>query len=222
VVGGVVTTGPIIAIDGPGGSGKSTVARSVAERLGYRHLDTGAMYRAVTLLAMRAGVAGDDDATASLAREMTLEMDGSLILNGEDVAAAIRTPDVDACVSAVSAIPAVRANLVERQRLWALNGNGAVVEGRDIGSVVFPDARLKVYLTADAGERARRRLEQLAPWGGDGESSSVGQTAASLSRRDDLDTSRAASPLRVADDAIVVDSTGRSVADVVEEVLSYL
>ncbi|MFZ0170503.1 MAG: (d)CMP kinase [Acidimicrobiales bacterium] len=217
-----MTAEEIIAIDGPGGSGKSTVANAVAERLGYRHLDTGAMYRAVTLLALRAGVLGDDEATTRLARDMTLDVDGSVILNGEDVTAAIRTPQVDAAVSAVAAIPAVRAGLVERQRAWARDGGGAVVEGRDIGSVVFPAARLKVFLTADPAERARRRLEQIGPWGGDGESSSEGQTAASLSRRDDLDTSRAASPLKVAVGAIVVDSTGRSVEEVLEEVLSYL
>jgi len=217
-----VTTGPVIAIDGPGGSGKSTVAKAVAERLGYRHLDTGAMYRAVTLLALRAGVLGDGEATTRLARGMTLDVDGSVILNGEDVTAAIRTPEVDAAVSEVAACPAVRANLVERQRAWARGGGGAVIEGRDIGSVVFPEARLKVYLTADAAERVRRRLLQLGPWGGDGESSPSGETAASLSRRDDLDTSRAASPLKVADGAIVVDSTGRSVEEVLEEVLSYL
>lgn len=212
----------VIAIDGPGGSGKSTVARAVADRLGYRHLDTGAMYRAVTLLALRAGVVGDEDATVRLAKDMSLEVNGTVVLNGEDVTVAIRRPDVDATVSEVSAEPEVRANLVLRQREWAAVGDGAVVEGRDIGSVVFPDARLKVYLTADPAERARRRLQQLAPWGDQDPASSAGETAASLSRRDDLDTSRSASPLKVADGAIVVDSTGRSVDEVVEEVLSYL
>jgi cytidylate kinase len=212
----------VIAIDGPGGSGKSTVARAVADRLGYRHLDTGAMYRAVTLLALRAGVVGDEDATVRLAKEMSLEVNGTVVLNGEDVTVAIRRPDVDATVSEVSAEPEVRANLVLRQRQWAAVGDGAVVEGRDIGSVVFPDARLKVYLTADPAERARRRLQQLAPWGDQDPASGAGETAASLSRRDDLDTSRSASPLKVADGAIVVDSTGRSVDEVVEEVLSYL
>jgi cytidylate kinase len=212
----------VIAIDGPGGSGKSTVARAVSDRLGYRHLDTGAMYRVVTLLVLRAGLLGDDEATALLARDMDLEVNGTVVLNGEDVSLAIRTPEVDAAVSAVSAIPAVRANLVERQRAWAADGDGAVVEGRDIGSVVFPEAALKVFLTADPAERARRRLEQLAPWGDEGEIRPTEQTASSLARRDDLDTSREASPLKVADGAIVVDSTGRSVDEVVEEVLSYL
>jgi cytidylate kinase len=217
-----VSGGPVIAIDGPGGSGKSTVARSVAQRLGYRHLDTGAMYRAVTLLALRAGVVGDTDAVASLAGDMTLELEGVVLLNGEDTTAAIRGPEVDAAVSGVSALPAVREELVKRQRAWVATGDGAVVEGRDIGSVVFPDAQLKVFLTAEPAERARRRLEQLAPWGDTGDSWPPDQTAASLSRRDDLDTLRAASPLKVADGAKVVDSTGRSVDEVVEEVLSYL
>lgn len=213
----------VIAIDGPGGSGKSTVARAVSERLGYRHLDTGAMYRAVTLLVLRAGVLGEDEATAELAGAMTLEVNGTVVLNGEDVSSAIRTPEVDAAVSEVSAIPAVRAILVERQRAWAAAGDGAVVEGRDIGSVVFPDAALKVFLTANPAERVRRRLEQLGPWSDDGgETRPTEQTALSLARRDDLDTSRAASPLKVADGAIVVDSTGRSVDEVVKEVLSYL
>jgi cytidylate kinase len=228
----------VIAIDGPGGSGKSTVALAVADRLGFRHLDTGAMYRAVTLLVLRAGVLGDDEAAARLAHDMELEVNGIVVLNGEDVSTAIRTPEVDAAVSEVSAVPAVRANLVERQRAWAAEGGGAVVEGRDIGSVVFPEAALKVFLTADPAERARRRLEQLAPWGGDSAGGRVAggviggvvggvvrpteQTALSLARRDDLDTSRAASPLKIADGAIVVDSTGRSVSEVVEEVLSYL
>ncbi|HXY45132.1 MAG TPA: (d)CMP kinase [Acidimicrobiales bacterium] len=223
-----MSEGVIIAIDGPGGSGKSTVAKAVAERLGYRHLDTGAMYRAVTLLALRAGVLGDGEATAALARDMTLEIDGSVVLDGEDVTAAIRSPEVDAAVSEIAANPAVRANLVERQRAWvcggdaAADGGGAVVEGRDIGSVVFPGARLKIFLTADPAERARRRLEQFEPWGREAGSSSAGETAEALSRRDDLDSSRTASPLKVADGAIVVDSTGRSVEDVLEEVLSHL
>lgn len=217
-----MTAGPVIAIDGPGGSGKSTVARAVAARLGYRHLDTGAMYRAVTLLALRAGTVGDLEKTASLARDMTLETDGVVLLNGEDVTSAIRTPQVDAVVSVLACDPVIRANLVARQRVWAAAGGGAVVEGRDIGSVVFPDAVLKVYLTADASERARRRLQQLGPWGDGSASMRAGQTAASLSRRDDLDANRSASPLKVAGGAKVVDSTGRSVDDVVKEVLSYL
>jgi cytidylate kinase len=216
-----VTGDLIIAIDGPAGSGKSTLARAVAEHLGCRHLDTGAMYRAVTLLALRSGVTGDAEAAAALAREMTLAVNGVVVLDGEDVTAAIRTPEVDAAVSEVSAHPAVRSELVARQRRWAAESGGAVVEGRDIGSVVFPDARLKVFLTAHADERARRRAEQLASVERD-DPVATGDAVAAIARRDGLDSSRAISPLVVPDGAIVVDSTGRPVADVVEEVLSYL
>ncbi len=217
-----MTAVPVIAIDGPGGSGKSTVARAVAARLGYRHLDTGAMYRAVTVLVLRAGVAGDSAEAAQLAQSMTLELGRSVLLNGEDVTAAIRALEVDEAVSSVAANPAVRANLVARQRAWLDDGRGAVVEGRDIGSVVFPDAALKVYLTADPRERARRRLQQVGEWDPGRESVPVEEASALLSARDDLDATRSSSPLVVPDGAKVVDSTGRSVEDVVEEVLSYL
>jgi len=216
-------SGLVIAIDGPAGAGKSTLARAVAERLGRRHLDTGAMYRAVTLLALRSGVVGDAVRSADLARHMALEVDGAVVLNGEDVTVAIRSPEVDDAVSEVSAHGLVRTELVRRQRQWAAQWGDVVVEGRDIGSVVFPDARLKVYLTAHPIERARRRAEQLPKAGAGAEGPiAVGEAGAALSRRDDLDSSRAASPLLVADGAIVVDSTGRAVDEVVEEVLSYL
>lgn len=214
----------LIAIDGPGGSGKSTVAKAVAERLGLQRLDTGAMYRAVTLLALRSGTAhpaggdadpdddgrdrgrADEPAVGELAVTMALEVGGRVILNGEDVTEAIRTSEVDRAVSVVAALPAVRRELVRRQRAWAETQGGGVVEGRDIGSVVFPDADLKVYLTADPAVRARRR--------------EVAHDA--LARRDDLDSSRVMSPLQVAPGAIVVDSTDLSVDDVVEEVISHL
>ena len=215
--------GDVIAIDGPAGSGKSTVATALAERLDLQQLDTGAMYRAVTLLALRAGIdLGDAGACAALARGMSLEMGAEIRLDGEDVSAAIRTPEVDAAVSIVAAHPAVRAELVKLQRSWIEVHGGGVVEGRDIGSVVAPDAGMKVYLTADPDERARRRAAQHA-----GSAAVVGAgaarlTEAAIARRDGLDTARAVSPLVVADGAIVVDTTGRSVADVVEEVLSYL
>lgn len=212
----------VIAIDGPGGSGKSTVAQAVAKRLGYRHLDTGAMYRAVTLLVLRAGAIDDPAATAKLAEEMDLALDGTVVVNGEDVTAAIRTPEVDAAVSVVAANPAVRRNLVTRQRAWVEGSDGAVVEGRDIGSVVFPTARLKVYLTADPAERVRRRVRQLSEAGEGALSVAASETAALLRRRDELDSSREASPLVVPDDALVVDTTGRPVNEVIEEVLSKL
>jgi len=214
----------VIAIDGPAGSGKSTIARAVAERLGLARLDTGAMYRAVTLLALRDGIdLGDEEAAAELARAMDLRLGegggpgggDDVMLGQEDASVAIRSPEVDAVVSVVAAHPAVRHVLVERQREWVAEHGGGVVEGRDIGSVVFPDAQLKVYLTASADERARRRMEQAAA--GVGEVISGG-----LHRRDHLDSTRAISPLVVPEGAVVVDSTGRTIDDVVGEVLSHL
>ncbi len=211
---------PLIAIDGPAGSGKSTIARAIAARLGLSHLDTGAMYRSVTLLVLEAGAdPADADTAARLAKQMELSCNERVVLNGRDVTAEIRTPVVDAAVSTVAAHPGVRAELVSRQRAWGASKGGGVVEGRDIGTVVFPKADLKIYLTADPQERARRRLAQLGASqaaGGDGE------MAAQLSRRDAFDSTRAASPLAVAPDAVVLDSTHRSVEDVVKEVLSRL
>ena len=210
--------GPVIAIDGPAGAGKSTVADKVAQRLGLRRLDTGAMYRAVTLRALDEGVdIHDAEACAALAREMDLTVGERVVLGGRDVTEDIRLPRVTEAVSVVSAHPEVRAELVGRQRAWTATNGGGVVEGRDIGSVVLPDADLKIFLTADSAERAwRRAAEQgAAPH-------EVAATAESLRRRDEHDSSRAASPLVVAPDAVVIDSTGRSVESVVEEVLSRL
>jgi cytidylate kinase len=198
---------PLIAIDGPAGSGKSTVAGALAARLGLERLDTGAMYRAVTLRALREGVALDDaDALGAVARSMSLTVGTQVLLDGEDVTAAIRSGEVDAAVSAVAAQPQVRSELVRRQREWWARHGGGVVEGRDIGSVVFPDADLKIFLTADPSERARRREVH----------------GAVLARRDDLDSSRELSPLLVPEGAIVVDSTGMTIEQVVDEVLSHL
>jgi cytidylate kinase len=209
----------VVAIDGPAGAGKSTVAREVAERLHLARLDTGAMYRALTLLVLRSGVSPEE--APRLASEMELEIgEDRVLLSGEDVTLAIREPEVDAAVSAIAAIPAVRTELVRRQRAWVAERNGAVVEGRDIGSVVFPDADVKVYLTADPDERARRRREQVAA--GVADRPSAGSTAEQLAARDAYDSSRAASPLVVPEGAIVLDSTHRSVEEVVEEVLRNL
>jgi 3-phosphoshikimate 1-carboxyvinyltransferase len=199
----------LVAIDGPAGSGKSTVSRAVAERLGMARLDTGAMYRAVAWAVRQRGIdAADLGAAAEVAAEAVIEMDGTHVaIDGTDVTEAIRTPEINAAVSAVAANPEVRRHLVERQRRWAREHGGGVVEGRDIGTVVFPEADCKVYLTASAEERARRRHEEPA----DG-----------LARRDRIDSTRAASPLTKADDAHLLDTTGHSVEDVVEEVLSWL
>jgi cytidylate kinase len=209
----------IIAIDGPAGAGKSTIAARVAARLGVERLDTGAMYRAVTLAALRAGVdPGDADAVGRLAANVDLEIGSAVLLDGEDVTTEIRSAPVNAVVSVVSANPVVRAELVRRQRAWAAEHGGGVVEGRDIGSVVFPDAKLKVFLTADPLERARRRAaeEGLA---GDG---SVAELAAQIASRDRLDSSRENSPLAHATGAHLIDSTERTIESLVEEVLALL
>ncbi|MBV8304926.1 MAG: (d)CMP kinase [Acidimicrobiia bacterium] len=208
---------PLVAIDGPAGSGKSTVARAVADRLGAAYLDTGAMYRSVTLAALQRGVeASDGEALATLARSLDIEVGARVLVDGVDVTTAIRRTDVTAVVSAVSAHPPVRAEMVRRQRRWAeAHGGEGVVEGRDIGTVVFPDADVKVFLTASEQERARRRQrDERAPH--------VDAVAADLARRDAIDSTRAASPLRAADDAVVIDTTGHTVDEVVDQVVGLL
>jgi 3-phosphoshikimate 1-carboxyvinyltransferase len=199
----------LVAIDGPAGSGKSTVSTGVAARLGVARLDTGAMYRAIAWATLERGIdPADAPAVAELAHDAVIDPGPpDVVIDGVVVTGAIRTPEVNRAVSAVAANPSVRAALVERQRAWASAHGGGVVEGRDIGTVVFPKADLKVFLTAAPEERARRRHEE-APDG--------------IARRDDLDTNRVASPLARADDARLVDTTGRSVEDVIEEILSWL
>ncbi len=195
------------------------MARTLAERLGLPHLDTGAMYRAVTLLAIESGTnPADGPACAGLAREMALQLGERVLLNGADATRAIRSERVDRAVSAVAAHPEVRQELVRRQREWGAAHGGGVVEGRDIGDVVFPQADLKIYLTAAATERVRR-VRERAPATSERGREEAGRDLAS---RDSTDSNRAASPLKVPDDAIVVDSTHLSVAEVVEEVLSHL
>ncbi|RMH67648.1 MAG: (d)CMP kinase [Actinomyces sp.] len=207
----------VIAIDGPAGSGKSTVARALARRLGLEYLDTGAMYRAVTFAALRAGIDPDDaDRVAALARSLDLDVstDG-VIVDGVDATVEIRGPAVNRAVSVVAANPEVRRELVSRQREWARRRGGGVLEGRDIGTVVFPDAELKVYLTADIEERARRRAREVREL-------DYEQVAAELARRDTLDATRDADPLATAADAVVVDTTGKSIDEVVDEVVALL
>ncbi|MGZ8763909.1 MAG: (d)CMP kinase [Acidimicrobiia bacterium] len=208
----------VVAIDGPSGSGKSTVARGVGEELGLRVLDTGAMYRAVTVAALEAGIdITDAELVAAVVANVRMEVEGTVLLDGHDVSAAIRAPAVTASVSTVSAHPGVRRELVARQRAWVAAHGGGVVEGRDIGTVVFPAAPVKVYLEAGERERARRRQRDEAAADRD---VAVDDVRDALARRDAIDTGRAASPLRVADDAIIIDATHRSVDEIVTEIVT--
>ena len=206
----------VIAIDGPAGSGKSTIAAALAARLGLEVLDTGAMYRAVTYAVLAAGVDPVAEAEASdIAVAAAVEMrDGTVRVNGTDATSAIRGPEVSAAVSIVAAYPVVRSRLRDLQRQWMKDHGGGVVEGRDIGTVVFPDAELKVFLVADPTVRAQRRA-------GDGHLDAV-QAAANISERDRLDSSRSDSPLAAADDSVVVDTSLLSVDEVLDEVLAHL
>lgn len=198
----------IIAIDGPAGSGKSTLANALAERLDLATLDTGATYRAVAALVVERQIDPHDaDHVGHLAREASLVIDERVLIDSLDVTDRLRSPEVNETVSVIAANELVRTALVKWQRAWVEARGGGVVEGRDIGSTVFPDASVKLYLTADASERARRRSEE---------------GLASIERRDLLDTSRAVSPLTVADDAITIDTTTVSVDEIVEQVLSHI
>ncbi|MDO9557831.1 MAG: (d)CMP kinase [Coriobacteriia bacterium] len=217
----------IVAIDGPAASGKSTVAKAVARRLGFRYLDTGAMYRAVAALAIAQGNDLEDAAelSALAAREAVTftytegdPVHAGVIIAGSDVTRMIRTPQVDAAVSLVARVPGVRAAMVSQQRRLAGDGP-AVVEGRDIGTVVFPDAALKIYLTASAEERARRRHYELTDAGHSLKSERVRE---GIEHRDAADTQREASPLAIADDAVELDTTGMSIEEVVERIVDLV
>lgn len=206
----------VVAIDGPAGAGKSTVARALAGRLGLEYLDTGAMYRAITFAAMHRGVDLDDDLrVAELARSVTLEVgDHGVLVDGIDATIEIRTPEITRAVSRVAANSDVRAELVARQRAWGRQRGGGVIEGRDIGTVVFPDAMLKLYLTASPRTRAQRRVAQS---GGD-----IDQIETAIAARDNYDSTRADSPLAQADGSIVVDTTGLSIDQVLAEIEGLL
>lgn len=212
---------PIIAIDGPAGAGKSTVARMVAERLGYLYIDTGAMYRAVALQVMRAGTSiSDHRAITALAKRLDIRFERAdsgqhILVDGEDVSEAIRTSEATRLSSPVSAIRGVRNRLVEIQRKMGEQG-GVVMEGRDIGTVVFPDAEVKIFLTASAQERARRRTEELKAKGVEADQA---QIAAEIAERDLRDSSRAHAPLKQAPGAILIDSDKLKPEEVADEIV---
>jgi CMP/dCMP kinase len=220
-----VTDSVVVAVDGPAGTGKSSVSRGLARELGARYLDTGAMYRVVTLALLRAGVdLTDPDAMAAAAADVQIALsddpgEDRSFLAGEDVSAEIRGDEVTGSVSAVSAVPAVRKRLVDLQRLLADGPGSVVVEGRDIGTVVLPDADVKFFLTASAETRAKRRNDQnIASGLGD----DYPGVLTDVRRRDHLDSTRAVSPLRAADDAVVVDTSDMTEAQVIEYLLKLV
>jgi len=216
---------PVVAIDGPVGAGKSTVARLLARRLAYRYVDTGAMYRSVALVAVQQGVdLGDEPAVVGIAESLSIEFqpgpggEQRVVANGADVTAAIRSPEVSDGASIVSVYPGVRRAMVAIQRRLGAAG-GVVMEGRDIGTVVFPDAEVKVFLDASLEERARRRYEELRSRGAAVDFDSVRRTEEERDRRD---ATRAHSPLRPAPDAVIIDSTDRSVEETVAAVMALM
>lgn len=214
----------IVAIDGPAASGKSTVAKLLASRLGLAYLDTGAMYRAISVEALRRGIdLADADALTALSHEVTISFEHEpgvplptkVLVDGRDVTHEIRTPEVDVAVSPVSAVAGVRAAMVEQQRRMATEAPNTVLEGRDIGTVVFPHAEAKVFLTAGVEERARRRTIDMIQRGVEMTQSDVRDK---LMSRDSYDSNREASPLTCAEDAVVIDTTGMTIDEVVEAI----
>ena len=207
----------VIAIDGPAGAGKSTVAKALARRLGLEYLDTGAMYRGVAFAALRRGVdPSEETAVARVANDVELDVsEKGVHVDGVDASIEIRGPEVTRAVSVVAANPDVRAEMRRRQQAWAESRGGGVIEGRDIGSVVFPDAELKVYLTADPEVRAQRRHKEVSDL-------RYEEVAASIAERDARDEGRAHGPLVESEDAVTLDTTGRSVDDVVAEIVEML
>jgi len=211
-----VTSPVIITIDGPAGAGKSTVGRAVAERLGLGYLDTGAMYRAVTFAALRRGIAvNDEHAVAELATVLQLDVvDRTVVVDGVDATGEIRGRDVTEGVSAIAANTQVREELRARQRQWAADRGGGVIEGRDIGTIVFPEATLKLFVTANPRVRAERRVSEIGGL--------LDDVEASITERDRRDMHRADGPLRAADGAVTIDTTGLTITEVVERIIELL
>ncbi len=208
----------VIAIDGPAGSGKSTVAKAVASRLGLDYLDTGAMYRSVAFAALRGGVDPEDaEVVSNLARNIDLQIDtnGTVIVDDVDATIEIRGPEVTRAVSIVAANPDVRKEMRARQRQWVAKRGGGVMEGRDIGTVVFPEARLKVYLDASPEVRAARRSKEVSDL-------SYETVATDLARRDALDQNRTHDPLRTASDAVTIDTSELTVDQIVDAIMGHL
>ena len=207
----------VIAIDGPAGSGKSTVAQALAARLNLHYLDTGAMYRAVAFAVIEQQIGIHDvEKVIQVAKSLDLQLtQESCVVNGIEATEEIRGQEVTLLVSQVATVPEVRAEMVKRQRTWAEERNGGVMEGRDIGSVVFPDASLKIYLTASEEVRAQRRAAEI-------EEGDVASIAADIERRDTVDTQRSASPLMEAEDAIVVDTSEMTLEQVVDHVIELI
>lgn len=207
----------VIAIDGPAGSGKSTVAKALAGRLGLQYLDTGAMYRSVTFAVLQRGIdPADGPVVGEVAESVQIDLGvDAVLVDGTDATVAIRGPEVSRTVSIVAANPLVRTVMVRRQRAWVAARNGGVLEGRDIGTVVFPDAELKVYLTADPAVRAQRRAQEVSDLDYD-------TVAADLARRDALDQGREASPLTEAEDAFVLDTSGLTIGEILDVIQERL
>lgn len=223
----------VIAIDGPAGSGKTSVAQALAARLGLEYLDTGAMYRAVAFAVLRAGGdPADSDYAARVARTIDLRVEAEQVLvDGFDATVEIRGPSVNLAVSLVAANPAVRTEMVARQRDWARRRGGGVLEGRDIGTVVFPDAAVKVYLTADPAVRAQRRAQQMGVTSdgqqdglpdGSQDAAGVESVAADLARRDRIDSTRRSDPLVQAAEAVRIDTTELSFDETIEQILGLV
>ena len=211
----------VIAIDGPAGAGKSTVSREVAKRLGFMYLDSGAMYRALALAVKKAGIDPQNDKSlASLCKSLNIRFDAAqaslrIFLNGEDVSEHIRTPEIDMLASKISAIAVVRQEMTRLQRAVAEKAGRAVAEGRDMGTVVFPDAKCKLFLTATLEERARRRYEERRQRG---EKVDPAQVARELKKRDEQDEKRALAPLKPAEDAVIIDTTQLTIDEVVDKI----